>query len=155
MDGTDPAATFRGRARILFGLLIGVVVVSAVIVLASDPDIPATGWLIPLASVALAVIVLAVVFVGLGTSSAWAIPAAIWVSVVIVVAGVIRSLIKLVDGQVDIPLEAIAGAIVLAARPSGHGLDTLAPDDRRTAVLLIGGYVVASVIPYLPVTLMV
>ena len=152
MDSPDPAATFRGRARILFALLIGVVVLSAVLVLAADPDVPATFWLIPLGSVALAVIVLAVVFVGLGTSAAWAIPAAIWVSVVIVVAGVIRSLIKLAEGQVDIPLEAIAGAIVLAARPSGYGLDTLAGDDRRTALFLIVGYVVASVVPYVPLS---
>lgn len=151
-------AQYRNWARFLFSILAALAAIGLVLVPAStgglDPDRFAAAWplvVILTVNVAATLLVLLSLIRGLSRWSAWALHAVVPVCFVLIVIGGTRTLLALTQNQIQLPLEAIGGLLVLS-RP--HGPDIMPPattDDRRRSTIATGvmfaSYVVPLVLP--------
>lgn len=139
---------FVGRAGALFGLLLLLIVIGGVVTIAAG-EVSAGLRMALVPGVVLGLAWCTALLLGLAARRPWAISAAIWVCVGLVVLGLVRALIDLAAGRVTIPLEAIFAAVVLAARPPVGDRPTLDGGERRIAAAVVGFFVVSSIWPYL------
>ena len=154
---------YRDWARFLFAILALLAVIGLILVPSTagglDPARIAQVWpivLILTLNVAATLLALLSLIRGLSRWSSWALHAVYPVCIVLIVIGTVRTLIALTQGQINIPLEAIAGLLVLS-RP--HGPDLFPPataDDRRRSAIATGvmfaSYFVPLVLPLAFVT---
>lgn len=142
----DALARFRRRGRLFFTFLACWVsiLVGAVLVFGAT-DHPLRSVVVAIVGVAIVLAVALALVFGLAERRPWADRATIVVCGIFLVAGVLRSLVRLSSGTLEFPLDAIGAALVLAVRPT-----TLAPDlpgDRRRIGLLAAAALVAAVMP--------
>jgi len=149
---------YRDWARFLFAILALLAAIGLILVPSStgglDPTRIAAVWpivLILTLNVAATLLVLVSLIRGLSRRSTWALHAVMPVCIVLIVIGTFRTLIALTQGQIQLPLEAFGGLLVLS-RP--HHPDILPPataDDRRRATIATGvmfaSYFVPLVLP--------
>jgi hypothetical protein len=141
-------------ARFVVALLIAVVAVGLALVPSSgarlDPDQLAAIWprlAIIGANLGASLLALGSLFVGLGRRSPWALHAVLPVCVALIAIGVARALIALTQGNVTLPLEAIAAVLVLT-RP--HAPDIMPPatsDDRRRVTVVTAVVFASTFVP--------
>ncbi len=142
----DPLARFRRRGRILFTFLaFWSVVIGGVVITAGGVDRPGLSVLVAAIGLVIGVAVAWALVVGLNAGRPWADRATVIVCGILVAAGVIRSLIRLSDGAIDIPLDAIGAALVLAVRPSA--LPVARPGDGRRIGLVVAATLVSAFWP--------
>jgi hypothetical protein len=91
------------------------------------------------------------VLLALDTRRSWALDAATRICVIVIVLGVLRTLLDLAFGRLNIPIDVIAGFAVLSKRPQTGSLPRLAPADRQTAVLVAAGFLAAASLPIVAV----
>jgi hypothetical protein len=88
--------------------------------------------------------VLGMVLLALDTQRPWALDSATRICVIVIILGVLRTLVELSFGRLNVPIDAIVSIAVLARRPPAGSLPTLAPADRQTAVLVAVGFLAAA-----------
>ena len=138
---------YIGRARILFGTLLIVVVVVSLLALLADTEIALRAIVV---SGAVATIPALVALIrGLGLRARWAPSTAELVCVLLIVSGVVRALVDLTQQRVTIPLEAIGAAIVLAARPPRSEWPDVGPSDVWPRRLIVGAFAVTLLVGFL------
>ena len=131
-------AQYRNWARFLFSILAALAAIGLVLVPAStgglDPDRFAAAWplvVILTVNVAATLLVLLSLIGGLSRWSAWALHAVVPVCFVLIVIGGTRTLLALTQNQIQLPLEAIGGLLVL--QPPARSRHQAAGHDRRPA----------------------
>jgi hypothetical protein len=142
----DQLARFRRRGRRLFTFLafFSVIVGSIAIVLGATQH-PLRSVIVAAIGVVIVLLVAVALVFGLAEGRAWADRATVLVCWIFLVAGVLRVVLRLTMGTVEIPLDAIGAALVLAVRPS-----TFAPSlrgDGRRIGLVAAASLVAAVAP--------
>lgn len=131
---TDQLERFRRWAMTLFALLL-VVIAVAILLLGNQIVERATmEVLVGLLGVALGVGALLALLIGLYRRYPWAIPAAIWSCWILIAAAIVHLAVDLGRGNLTIPLEGIAAAVVLTRRPATWPARSIA--DGRLAVLV-------------------
>src|SRR5512140_1006692 len=113
---SDPGSSYRTWASGLAGIVIVILVIGGAAV-AGLADVRPLARLVAGAAVALGLATFASLYGGLRTGRAWALDATAWICVVLIVGGTLRAGLDLAAGRVTIPLEPVAGALVLARRP--------------------------------------
>ena len=116
----DPGlARFRRRGRWLFTALAILTVVVALLVLANVPgNLPDTALLLLVLGVVLGVVVDIALVVGLSNGRPWADHATVAVCWILLVLGLTRTVLRLLGGAIDIPLDSILAALVLSVKPA-------------------------------------
>jgi len=149
-DPGGDVARFRRRGRLCFQILAAFsAVIGGIVLVVAASAVPLPILLTAAASVALFLLVCYLLVTGLGGGRAWADHATIAVCTILVVTGVLRSLLRLSTGSIDIPIDAIAAAIVLAARPAR--LEPTADEDRLRLWLVVGLAAVGAIAGLVPV----
>lgn len=142
----EALARFRRRGRLLFTLLAFWSVILGGVVIALGPtDHPLRLVVVTMIGVAIGLALDVALVFGLAERRPWADRATIVVCGIFLVAGILRLLVRLSSGSLEIPLDAIGAALVLAERPT-----TLAPDllgDRRRIGLVAAAALLAAVMP--------
>lgn len=145
VDPTKAAlARYRRRGRILFILLaVFVLVVGGIVLALGGADASPRTILLAAIGLVIGLAVDYVLIVGLGAARPWADHATVVVCVILLLTGVTRSLIRLTNGAIDIPLEAIGAALVLAARPAAFP-PSQPGDDMRVGLVALAALVSAG-----------
>ena len=144
---SDPLRPYRAWATVLFAILATVAIVVGAIVLGSPTGLAPSTLAVLIAPAVLGIVVLVVLLVALGRVEPWAVHAIQPVCLVIIVAGVARSVVALAGGEILIPLEVIGGLMVLSRDHRAVLLPPLDPGGRRTMLVAVGLMIVAQVLP--------
>ena len=152
---------YRLWARFLFVVLALVAAIGLVLAPVRsggiDPARVAAVWpllFITLVDFAVSLIALLSLIRGLTRWSAWAIHAIQPVCIVLIAIGGIRLLIGLTQGQLLLPLETVAGILVLTRPHPADLLPPATPDDRRRVAIAAGAMFASYFVPLvLPVAL--
>jgi uncharacterized membrane protein len=147
MPWTASLDGFRRWAMTLFALLLILIAVGVVLLGGLVAERPMMEALVVFAGVAISAGALLAVLIGLDRRRPWAIPAAIWSCWVIIAAAIVHVAADLARGNITIPLEGIAAAIVLTRRPVPW--PTLSARDRQVAVLITILFVASEAFPLL------
>lgn len=134
---SDPHAGYRRWAMVLFGVSLAVVVVAGSLLLLSGiaPD----AVTLPLVSAALVIAtILLIEIVGIHDRRPWALAAIAPMCAILIVGGLVKVVVALASGNITIPLEAVAAALVLTRRPPSGSLTSLdaAGELRRAAIVV-------------------
>ena len=159
----DALRQYRVWARFLFVVLALLAAIGLILVPSSsgglDPARIAQVWplvLILTLNVAATLLVLISLIRGLSRWSTWALHAVYPVCIVLIVIGTFRTLIALTQGQIQIPLEAIGGLLVLSRPHAPELLPPATADDRRRVSIgtgvMFASYFVPLVLPLALVT---
>lgn len=146
----DPAiealARFRRRGRLFFTFLaFWAGILGSVVIVFGATDHPFRSIIVAIIAVAIGIAVDVALVFGLAERRPWADRSTIVVCGIFLVAGVLRSLIKLSSGTVEIPLDSIGAALVLAVRPTT--LAPALPGDRRRIGLVAAAALLSAVSP--------
>jgi hypothetical protein len=149
-DSGGGLARFRRRGRLCFQILAAfTAVIGGTVLVVAAPAVPLPILLTAAAGVALFLVVCYLVVTGLGSGRAWADHATVAVCTILLVAGIIRSLVRLTAGSIDIPIDAIAAAIVLSVRPAGF--QPTADEDRPRLWFVVGLAAISAIAGLVPV----
>jgi hypothetical protein len=142
---------YRGRARILFGVLSIVAAIGMAIAVGwSDTRLGIEARLGLLVGQMLAIGAFVMLYRALGRGEPWADRATLWVCTILIASGLIRSLVDAGFGRITIPLEAIGAGLVLLGRPRATAPPNgLAPGPRGVAPAVIGAVLLAQLAPSL------
>jgi hypothetical protein len=134
---SDPLRQYRAWATALFVILLVVALVASAIVLAALPSVSPITLVGAVTNTLVGIAVLTIVAVALGRAEPWAVHAIAPMCVVLVVVGVGRSLVALTASEINIPLEAVGGALVLTRDHRAALLPPLDAGGRRMTSVIV------------------
>lgn len=149
--GADPLRPYRAWATVLFAILAIVGILVGVVVLGSPTGVPPATLAVAIAPALLGIVVLLVLVFALGRVDPWAVHAIQPICLVLIVAGVVRSLVALSGGEISIPLEVIGALMVLTRDHRAALLPPLDGSGRRTVMVVVGLMIVVQVLPLIGV----
>ena len=147
LPSLDPLEGFRRWAMILFALLLVVVAIAIVFLGPLIAERATAEVLVGVVGVALGVGALVALLIGLDRRSPWAVPAAIWSCWILIAAAIVHVAVDLGRGNITVPLEGIAAALVLTRRPRTWPARSVA--DARLAVLVTLVFLASEAWPFL------
>lgn len=141
-------ARFRRRGRWLFtALAFFSVIVGGVVITFGAVDGPLRVVDLAAIGVLIGVVVDVVMVFALAERRSWAHRATVAVCLVLLVTGLLRSVLRLASGTIEIPLDAIGAALVLAVRPAVFAPEL--PGDGRRIGLVVAAALVSTIWPLL------
>jgi hypothetical protein len=143
----DPLRPYRSWASVLFALLAIVGLVVLVLVLTRLPEVAQSVLVLALVPSGIGIALFFLVVLALGRMEPWAVHAIQPVCVVLIVAGIVRSVIAFGGGEISIPLEAIGAAMVLTRDHRLEILPALDEGGRRTMWIVVAVLAVLQVLP--------
>jgi hypothetical protein len=148
-DTPDPEAGYRRWAQILFGLMLLVLLAAGGLLLLSG--VATDDVVIPLLAAALTVsTILLLEVVGVHDRRPWAVAAIAPMCAILIVAGLVKVLLALGDGNLTVPLEAVGAILVLSRRPASGVRPALDGRDEIRRALIVVPFAVLTFWPLAP-----